>query len=227
LNINTLTEEIVEMKHRQPFRRMARLVLNRLAACLLGCMAFAAVAAEALGPEQLVRAVTEQVLAAIAQDPTLRAGDRTAALALAEARILPHVDFAEAAKLAAGRAWTTATPEQRERLVKEFRSMLVRTYSVAISAYRGQTMAVLPLQMAADATDVTVRSRYLSPGAPPVNVSYAMHKTADGWKIYDISVEGVSLVLTYRSEFEQIGRESGIEGLIARLAEKNRSSTAG
>lgn len=204
-----------------------RIAFTWLMALLLPCFAPAAIAAEALGPEQLVRTVTEQVLAAIAKDPTLRSGDRTAALALAEASILPHVDFAEAAKLAAGRAWTTATPEQRDRLVKEFRSMLVRTYSAAISAYRGQTMEVLPLQMPGDATDVTVRSRYLSPGAPPVNISYAMHKTGDGWKIYDISVEGVSLVLTYRSEFEQIGRESGIEGLIARLAEKNRSSTAG
>lgn len=216
------------MSDRQPLeRRMARPVLHRLTAFLLACVAFAAIAAEVLGPEQLVRTVTEQVLAAIAQDSVLRSGDRTAALALAEAKILPHVDFAEAAKLAAGRAWTSATPEQRERLVKEFRSMLVRTYSVAISAYRGQTMEVLPLQMAADATDVTVRSRYLSPGAPPLNIAYAMHKTADGWRIYDISVEGVSLVLTYRSEFEQIGRDAGIEGLIARLAEKNRSSTAG
>jgi len=206
---------------------VSRIAFTWLMALLLPCFAPAAIAAEALGPEQLVRTVTEQVLAAIAKDPTLRSGDRTAALALAEASILPHVDFAEAAKLAAGRAWTTATPEQRDRLVKEFRSLLVRTYSTAISAYRGQTMEVLPLQMPADATDVTVRSRYLSPGAPPVNVSYAMHTTADGWEIYDISVEGVSLVLTYRSEFEQIGRDSGIEGLIARLVEKNRSSTAG
>ena len=221
------------MKLQHLLQLVAQPVINRLFAVLLACLCAmpmskeAAAQAAAPGPEQLVRTVTEQVLAAIAQDPALRAGDRTAALSLAEARILPHVDFTEAARLAAGRAWTSATPEQRERLVKEFRSMLVRTYSAAISAYRGQTMEVLPLQLPADATDATVRSRYLSPGAPPVNISYALHKTADGWKIYDISVEGVSLVLTYRSEFEQIGREAGIEGLIARLAEKNRSSTAG
>ena len=120
-----------------------------------------------------------------------------------------------------------ATAEQRERLVNEFRSLLVRVYSTAIDVYRGQTMQVLPVQMAPDATEATVRNRYISPGAAPVEISYAMHKTNDGWKIYDISVEGVSLVLTYRTEFEQIGREAGIEGLIARLAEKNRTSIAG
>lgn len=206
---------------------MARPALQRLFVFLLSCIAAVAIAAESLGPEQLVRTVTEQLLAAIAQDPALRAGDRAAALALAEAKILPHVDFAEAAKLAAGRAWTNATAEQRERLVKEFRSLLVRVYSTAIDVYRGQTMQVLPVQVAPDATEVTVRNRYISPGAVPVDISYAMHKTNDGWKIYDIAVEGVSLVLTYRTEFEQIGREAGIEGLIARLAEKNRSSIAG
>lgn len=215
------------MKHRKPFQVMARSALHRLFAILLSCIATVAIAAEPLGPEQLVRTVTEQVMAAIMQDPVLRAGDRAAALALAEAKILPHVDFAEAAKLAAGRAWTNATAEQRERLVKEFRSLLVRVYSTAIDVYRGQTMQVLPVQMAPDATDVTVRSRYIAPGTAPVNLSYAMHKAGDGWKIYDISVEGVSLVLTYRTEFEQIGRDAGIEGLISRLAEKNRSSTAG
>jgi phospholipid transport system substrate-binding protein len=206
---------------------MARSALQRLFVLLLSCIAAVVIAAESLGPEQLVRTVTEQLLAAIAQDPALRAGDRAAALALAEAKILPHVDFAEAAKLAAGRAWTNATAEQRERLVKEFRSLLVRVYSTAIDVYRGQTMQVLPVQVAPDATEVTVRNRYISPGAVPVDISYAMHKTNDGWKIYDIAVEGVSLVLTYRTEFEQIGREAGIEGLIARLAEKNRSSIAG
>lgn len=215
------------MKHRRPPQVMARPALQRLFVFLLSCIAAVAIAAESLGPEQLVRTVTEQLLAAIAQDPALRAGDRAAALALAEAKILPHVDFAEAAKLAAGRAWTNATAEQRERLVKEFRSLLVRVYSTAIDVYRGQTMQVLPVQMAPDATEVTVRNRYISPGAAPVEISYAMHKTNDGWKIYDIAVEGVSLVLTYRTEFEQIGREAGIEGLIARLAEKNRSSIAG
>jgi phospholipid transport system substrate-binding protein len=132
------------------------------------------------------------------------------------------VDFREATQLAVGKAWWGATPAQREQLVAEFRAMLVRIYSNAIDRYRGQTMQVLPVRMPAGATEVTVRNRYLRPGAPPVPVEYALRKTPEGWKIYDVSVEGVSLVLTYRAEFENIFRQAGIEGLIQRLREKNR-----
>jgi len=178
-------------------------------------------AAQELGPEELVKKVTADVLEAIKSDKSLQAGDRKKALALAEQKVLPHVDFREAAQLAVGKPWWNATPAQRERIITEFRSLLIRIYSNAIDTYRGQTMQVLPVRMAAGATETTVRNRYIKPGAPPVPVEYAMKKTPEGWKIYDITVEGVSLVLTYRSEFEQVTRTSGIDGLIKRLAEKN------
>lgn len=178
-------------------------------------------AAQELGPEELVRKVTADVLESIKSDKDLQAGDRKKSLQLAEQKVLPHVDFREAAQLAVGKPWSSATPAQRERIVTEFRSLLIRIYSNAIDTYRGQTMQVLPVRMAAGATETTVRNRYLKPGAPPVPVEYAMKKTPEGWKIYDITVEGVSLVLTYRSEFEQVTRTSGIDGLIKRLAEKN------
>jgi phospholipid transport system substrate-binding protein len=100
--------------------------------------------------------------------------------------------------------------------------LLVRVYSNAIGVYGGQTLRVQPVRMAPGATEVTVRNQFLRPGKPPVSVEYAMGKTPEGWKIYDITVEGVSLVLTYRGEFEQILRESGVEGLIRRLEERNR-----
>ena len=176
--------------------------------------------AQELGPEELVRKVTADVLATVKSDRDLLA-DRKRALALAEQKVLPHVDFREAAQLAVGKVWWKATPAQQDRIVTEFRGLLIRIYSNALDTYRGQTMQVLPVRMAADATETTVRNRYIKPGAPPVPVEYAMKKTPDGWKIYDITVEGVSLVLTYRSEFEQITRTSGIDGLIKRLAEKN------
>ena len=177
--------------------------------------------AQELGPDELVRKVTSDVLDAIKSDKQLQAGDRKKALALAEQKVLPHVDFTEAVKLAAGKTWNTATPDQQQKLAGEFRSMLIRIYSNAIDSYRGQTMKVLPLHMAPNATEVTVRNQYLRPGQPPVPIEYAMKKTPEGWKIYDITIEGVSLVLTYRAEFEQISRTSGIEGLIKRLQEKN------
>ncbi len=191
-------------------------VLLALAASLLALN----VRAQALGPEELVKKVTADVLEAVKSDKDLLA-DRKRALALAEQKVLPHVDFREAAQLAVGKVWWKATPAQQERIVTEFRGLLIRIYSNAIDTYRGQTMQVMPVRMAAGATETTVRNRYLKPGAPPVPVEYAMKKTPEGWKIYDISVEGVSLVLTYRSEFEQITRTSGIDGLIKRLAEKN------
>ena len=178
------------------------------------------VQAQELGPEELVRKVTADVLESVKSDKELLA-DRKRALALAEQKVLPHVDFREAAQLAVGKAWWSATPAQQERIVTEFRSLLIRIYSNALDTYRGQTMQVMPVRMAAGATETTVRNRYLKPGAPPVPVEYAMKRTPEGWKIYDITVEGVSLVLTYRSEFHQIIRSSGIDGLIKRLAEKN------
>lgn len=178
-------------------------------------------AAQELTPEELVRKVTADVLDSIKADKQLQAGDRKKALALAEQKILPHVDFREAAQLAMGKSWYTATPAQQTQVVNEFRSMLVRIYSNAIDVYRGQTLRVLPLRLAPGATEVTVRNQYLRDGRPPVPVEYSMKKTPDGWKIFDIAVEGVSLVLTYRAEFDNITRTSGVDGLIKRLQQKN------
>ena len=193
----------------------------RLLILALSLFVAAGARAQELTPDELVRKVTEDVLAAIKSDTQLQAGDRKKALALAEQKILPHVDFREAAKLATGRAWQGSTPAQQEQIVNEFRSMLVRIYSSAIDVYRGQTMKVLPLRAGRDATDVKVRNQYIREGRPPVPVEYSMMKTPQGWKIYDISVDGISLVLTYRSEFENIVRASGVDGLIKRLHEKN------
>ncbi|MFY9317837.1 MAG: ABC transporter substrate-binding protein [Burkholderiales bacterium] len=193
----------------------------RLAAPLFAVFLAVPAFAQEPGPEELVKKVTADVLDAVKSDPKLQAGDRKKTLALAEQKVLPHVDFEEAARLAAGKSWSTATPEQQQRITSEFRSMLIRIYSNAIDVYRGQTMKVLPLRMAPNATEVTVRNQYLREGRPPVPVEYAMKKTPEGWKIYDIVIEGVSLVLTYRAEFEQVTRTSGIDGLIKRLQEKN------
>jgi len=173
------------------------------------------------GPEELVKKVTADVLEAIKADPKLQAGDRKKTLALAEQKVMPLIDFQEAAKLATGKAWQSATPEQQKRVTDEFRAMLVRIYSNAIDVYRGQTMKVLPVRLQPGATEATVRNQYLKEGRPPVPVEYAMKKTPEGWKIYDISVEGVSLVLTYRAEFESVTRTSGVDGLIKKLQEKN------
>jgi phospholipid transport system substrate-binding protein len=183
--------------------------------------------AQELGPDDLAKKVTREVLDAIKSDKQLAAGDKQKALKLAEEKVLPHVDFEEAARLAVGRAWAQATPEQRKQLVLEFRSMLVRTYSNAIEAYEGQTMKVMPVRMKPGDTDVTVRNRFMRAGGKPLPIDYHMRKTEKGWKVYDIVVEGVSLVLTYRSEFDAVTKQEGVDGLIKRLHEKNTPAKVG
>jgi len=193
----------------------------KLATLVLSFFLTAPALAQDIAPDELVRKVTADVMDAIKSDKGLQAGDRKKALALAEQKILPHVDFREAARLATGKSWQSATPEQQERIVSEFRSMLVRVYSNAIGVYQGQEMKVLPARMAPGATEVTVRNQYVKSGQPPVPVEYAMKKKPEGWMIYDITVEGVSLVLTYRAEFDAITRTAGVDGLIKRMHEKN------
>src|SRR5688572_12903924 len=183
--------------------------------------------AQDLGPEELVKKITEDVLAAVKSDKQLAAGDRQKVVKLAEEKILPHVDFEEATRLAVGRGWAQATPEQKKKLVQEFRNMLVRTYSNAIGAYEGQTMKVQPSRVKPGDTDVTVHNQFIRPGGKPVLIDYAMRKTDQGWKIYDIVVEGVSLVLTYRSEFDAVVKQDGVDGLIKRLGQKNAPAAVG
>lgn len=180
-----------------------------------------ALARQDLGPEELVKKVTSDVMNAIKSDKQLAAGDKEKALKLAEEKILPLIDFEEATRLAVGRSWRQASPEQRKKLVGEFRSMLVRTYSNAIEAYKGQEIKVLPSRNKPGETEATVRNQYIRPGGKPVPIDYQMRKTDQGWKIYDITVEGISLVLTYRSEFDAVVKQQGIDGLIKRLGEKN------
>ena len=204
-----------------------------MAACLVVVLPSAsALAAPAsapapqLTPDQLVREVTQDVLEAVHHDKALQAGDKQKALALAEQKVLPHFDFRQMTRLTVGRPWAGATPAQRDQLVEGFRSLIVRTYANSIGAYHGQTMKVQPLHMAPNATDVTVRNLYLSPGKAPIPVDYSMSKGPDGWKIYDIVVDGVSLVLTYRSQFREEIQRAGVPGLIKELDAKNEQAAA-
>ena len=183
--------------------------------------------AQETNPEQLVQKITNEVLAAVKSDKQLAAGDRQKALKLAEEKVLPYIDFEEATRLAVGRSWTKATPEQKKQLVTEFRNMLVRTYSNALGEYEGQTLKILPSRKSDAPDEATVRTQYLRQGAPPLPIDFQMLKKDGGWKVYDIAVEGVSLVLTYRSEFDQVVKQGGIDGLIKRLAQKNEPAAVG
>jgi phospholipid transport system substrate-binding protein len=192
-------------------------------ALVLGVSLVAPALAQQVSPQQLVQKITDDVLAAVKSDKQLAAGDKQKATKLAEEKVLPYIDFEYATRLAVGRAWRQATPEQKKRLVDEFRNMLVRTYSNSISAYEGQTLKVLPARAKGENTEdeATVHTQFVRAGGQPLPIDFQMHKAGDAWKVYDIVVEGVSLVLTYRSEFDAIVKQQGIDGLIQALAKKN------
>jgi len=198
-------------------------VLAFLAGAALACNAFA----QELAPDQLVQKINDEVLAAIKGDKELAAGDKQKALKLAEEKVLPYIDFEHATRLAVGRAWNQASAEQKKRLVTEFRNMLVRTYSNAIQAYQGQTLKVMPTRGKQDPEDTVVRTQFVRAGGQPLPIEFHMRQADKSWKVYDIVVEGVSLVMTYRSEFDAVVKQEGIDGLIKRLAQKNSPAAVG
>jgi len=178
-------------------------------------------------PDALVKSVAEDVLRIVRQDKQLREGDTSRMAQLIEEKIVPHFDFERMTRLAVGRNWREASPEQRKTLVDEFRTLLVRSYSAAYSTYNHIVVEVRPLKVQPDEEDVQVKSQIKLPGgAPPVNVDYSMVKNNDAWKVYDVSVDGVSLVTTYRSTFADEVRKGGIDGLIKSLKDLNTAKAA-
>jgi len=201
--------------------------MSKILGLIAGLALAFTVQAQEIAPDQLVQKITDEVLAAIKSDKQLAAGDKQKALKLAEEKVLPYIDFEQATRLAVGRAWSEASPEQKKRLVGEFRNMLVRTYSNAIEAYQGQTLKVLPARGKQDPEDTTVRTQFIRAGGQPLPIEFHMRQTDKGWKVYDIVVEGVSLVMTYRSEFDAVVKQEGLDGLIKRLAQKNTPAAVG
>jgi phospholipid transport system substrate-binding protein len=195
---------------------------------LLAALAFPVHSALAqTAPDALVRSVADDVLRIVQQDKQLREGDTSKMAQLIEEKIVPHFDFERMTRLAVGRNWREATPEQRNTLVEEFRTLLVRSYSAAYTSYRHIVVEVRPLKVQPDEDDVQVKSQIKLPGgAPPVNVDYSMVKNSDAWKVYDVSVDGVSLVTTYRSTFAEEVRKGGVEGLIKSLKDLNAAKSA-
>jgi len=179
--------------------------------------------AQDVPPDVLVKNVTTEVVDLITKDKEIRSGNRTKLIQVIEAKVLPHFNFSSMTALAMGQNWNKATPEQKKRLVEEFKTLLVRTYASALAAYSEQRFDFRPLRARPTDTDVTVNVRVIQPGAQPVPIDYSMEKTAAGWKVYDVMVGGVSLVANYRTEFNASVREVGIEGLIRNLQAKNRS----
>jgi phospholipid transport system substrate-binding protein len=180
--------------------------------------------AEDVAPDELVKNTTQEVITVIKQDKEIQSGDRSKIYALVEEKVLTHFDFRRMSQLAMGKNWRQATPEQQDAIIKEFRSLLVRTYAVSLSQYRDQKIEVKPVKLETDAKDATVKSLFIQSGREPVTVEYLMHKIPAGWKVFNITVEGVSLVENYRSTFNDQIRKNGIDGLIKTLGERNKEA---
>jgi phospholipid transport system substrate-binding protein len=179
--------------------------------------------AQDTAPDVLVKSVTLEVVELIAKDKEIKAGSRAKLIEVIEAKVLPHFNFGAMTALAMGQNWGKSSPEQKKRLIEEFKTLLVRTYASALAAYSEQKFDFRPLRAKPTDTDVTVNVRVLQPGAQAVTIDYSMEKTANGWKVYDVLVGGVSLVANYRTEFANTVRASGVDGLIKDLHTKNNA----
>jgi phospholipid transport system substrate-binding protein len=210
-------------------RRMKRRVLGRIG-CVLALAAYTGFAPVALAadeaPDAMIRRLSDEVLGAIKADKAIQAGDTNRILALVDSKIMPNVDFRRMTAAAVGPTWRQATPEQQKRLQDEFKILLVRTYSGALAQVDDQTISIKPQRSSPNDTEVVVRTEIRGRG-DPIQLDYRLEKTpgqGTGWKIYNLNVLGVWLVETYRTQFSQEINAKGLDGLIATLAERNKTN---
>ena len=197
-------------------------------AVLFGLLMIASSAfAQEDSPEAMIKKVTDDVLTIVRQDKDIQSGNTKKAIELVEAKVLPSFNFQHMTSLAMGKDWRAATPEQKKQLADEFKTLLVRTYSNALTGYKDQTIRYKPTKMQGGETDVIVKTEVVQPGNKPVPLDYSVEKLAEGWKVYDVVVSGVSLVTNYRDTFNQEVRASGIDGLIQMLVTKNKQMEPG
>jgi len=201
-------------------RPLLRRRLRALLLLVIAALAFVSTGSAAqTAPEELVRATSQEVLALIKQT-----SDRQKLLQLAQEKVVPHFNFARMTQLAVGKSWQQANPEQRESLAREFRELLVRTYVNALSAGANVTLKFLPPRSSGNADEAVVRTQALQPGRAPIAIDYRMEKLASGeWKVFDVTVDHISLVTNYRDTFNTTIASSGVDGLIQMLSDKNKS----
>jgi len=179
----------------------------------------------ASAPDELIRQVSTEVIEAVKGDKAIQSGDVSKIIALVDSKVMPHVNFQRMTSSAVGRNWRTATPEQQKRLQEEFKTLIVRTYSGALREVKSQTTVQLkPFRGSPEDKEVVVRTEVKGSG-DPIQLDYRLEKADGGWKVYDINVLGVWMVEQYRNMFAQEIGSGGVDGLIAKLAERNKSSS--
>jgi phospholipid transport system substrate-binding protein len=189
----------------------------------LGCAVAQAQAGKA--PDALIKEVSTDVLDSVRADKSIKQGDVQKVVSLVDAKVMPHVDFQRMTASAVGRYWRQATPEQQGKLQDEFKVLLVRTYSGALAQVQDQTVELKPMRGSPDDKEVVVKTEIKGRG-DPIQLDYRLAQTAAGWKIYDVNVLGVWLVENYRNSFAQEIGASGIDGLITKLAARNKAAGA-
>jgi phospholipid transport system substrate-binding protein len=185
-------------------------------------MSMSIFAAEA--PDLFVRKIADEVFEILKTDKDLKAGNKEKAYKITEEKILPYFDFDRISKLVLGKAWPAATKEEQEAFKKEFRTMLVKTYGSALLKFKDQTLNYKPTRFQPSDEEVLVKTEILKSGAPPLPIDYMLEKHGDSWKVFDIIIEGVSLVTNFRGQFGNEIKQNGIASLISKLAEKNADS---
>jgi phospholipid transport system substrate-binding protein len=208
-------------------RFLGRAAVAIVALSTLAWLPSAALAADE-APDAMIKRLSEETLGAIKSDKSIQAGDINKVMALVDSKIMPNVNFQRMTAAAVGPGWRQASPEQQKRLQEEFKTLLVRTYSGALSQVNDQMISVKPLRASPEDKEVVVRSEIRGRG-DPIQLEYRLEKTPGegaGWKIYNLNVLGVWLVETYRSQFAQEINAKGIDGLIASLSERNKSNAA-
>jgi phospholipid transport system substrate-binding protein len=199
---------------------------QRVLSALTLAAAFVAGSAHAqTAPDALVKQVSNEVIDSIKSDKAIQAGDISKLQALVDAKVMPHVNFQRMTSAAVGRFWRSATPEQQKRLQEEFKTLLVRTYAGALTQVKDQTVALKPMRSQPTDTEVVVRTEVRG-GGEPIQLDYRLEKAGADWRIYDVNVAGVWLVEQYRNSFAQEIGANGVESLITKLAEKNKSAAA-
>ena len=194
--------------------------------CLAGLalLANVAMANIDMAPDVLVKQTADDVLAIVKNDKDIQAGNQQKLFAVVEEKILPNFDFDRVCRMVLGKNWKSASPEQQAFFQKEFRSLLLRTYATALGKYRDQVIEYRPMQTDASEKNVTVKTQIIQKGGQPIAVDYSLVKGPAGWKVYDITIESVSLVTNYRSQFSSEIRQNGIDSLNKKLADKNAAA---
>jgi len=193
---------------------------------LLFCTLFMSAIACAQAPDQstpdgLIKSVVSDVMSSVKSDPEIQKGNIPKIVDLVEKKIVPYTDMRRTTEMAMGPNWKKATPEQQAQLVAEFKNLLIRTYSGALSQLRDQTVQFKQLRAAPDDQEVTVRTVVLGHG-DPVPLDYRLEKTSNGWKVYDMNIMGVWLVEAYRNQFSNQISQNGIDGLVKFLQDRNK-----